>query len=78
MGDVAVGYVSIFQSHVNVGFFCGADLDDPEGLLEGAGRRIRHVKLKPDSTCDAGALRHLIEEAYMDVRRKAGGAGGVA
>jgi hypothetical protein len=78
VGDVAFAYVNVFQSHVNVGFFCGADLDDPGGLLEGAGRRMRHVKLKPDSTCDAVALRHLIEDAYMDIKRKAGGAGGVA
>jgi len=45
--DVAFGYVNAFRSHVNVGFFHGAALKDPAGLLEGAGKRMRHVKLKP-------------------------------
>jgi hypothetical protein len=44
--DAAFGYVNAFTSHVNVGFFLGASLDDPAGLLEGTGKRMRHVKLR--------------------------------
>ncbi len=71
-GDVAFGYVNVFKSHVNVGFFCGADLDDPADLLEGTGKRMRHVKIRPGSDLDAIALRRLIEDAYASVKRRGG------
>src|SRR5579871_1623967 len=45
--DAAFGYLNAFRDHVNIGFFHGADLGDPAGLLEGTGRRMRHVKLRP-------------------------------
>ena len=70
VGDVAFAYVNVFTSHVNVGFFQGADLDDPAGLLVGEGRRMRHIKLHPDDEPDAVAISHLIEDAYLDMRRK--------
>jgi hypothetical protein len=70
VGDVALGYVNVFKSHVNVGFFCGADLDDPADLLEGTGKRMRHVKLRPGVEPDAVALRQLIEDAYADIKRR--------
>ncbi len=66
--DAPFGYVNVFTAHVNVGFFHGADLGDPAGLLEGRGRRMRHVKLRPGSEVDPGALGALIEAAYMHLR----------
>ncbi|MEO6186224.1 MAG: DUF1801 domain-containing protein [Steroidobacteraceae bacterium] len=69
VGDVAFAYVNVFRTHVNVGFYFGAYLDDPADLLSGTGKRMRHVKLQPGSG-DAGALRHLIEDAYADVKRR--------
>src|ERR1700744_1817330 len=50
VGDAAFGYVGAFTNHVNVGFFFGALLDDPAHLLEGTGKRGRHVKLRPGSS----------------------------
>ena len=47
--DAPFAYVNEFKSHVNVGFFYGAMLEDPAGILEGSGKRMRHVKLKPGS-----------------------------
>ncbi len=70
VGDVAFGYVNVFTSHINVGFFRGADLGDPNDLLEGAGKRMRHVKLRPGVDCNEMALSRLIEDAYMDVKRR--------
>lgn len=64
------GYVNSFKSHVNVGFFNGAVLEDPTGLLEGSGKRMRHVKLKPGSEPNAAALRDLIDAAYLDIRAR--------
>jgi hypothetical protein len=74
VGDAAFAYVDAFRAHVNVGFFRGAEIADPDGLLEGAGKFMRHVKLGPDRDVDTTALRKLIETAYTDMkgRLKAG------
>ncbi len=68
--EVAFAYVNVFTSHVSVGFFQGASIDDPFGLLEGAGRRMRHVKLRPGVEPDAMALGRLIEDACANIRRR--------
>ena len=70
VGDAAFGYVNAFTAHVNVGFFRGAEIADPEGLLEGTGKFMRHVKLRPDRDSDAMALTQLIETAYRDIKRR--------
>ena len=70
VGDAAFGYVNAFKAHVNVGFFFGARLDDPARLLEGTGKRGRHVKLRPGQEIDADALARLIETAYLDIRAR--------
>jgi hypothetical protein len=68
LGDVPFGYVGVFTSHVNVGFFYGAGLGDPSHLLQGSGKRMRHVKLRAGESVDEGALRALIEAAWTDVK----------
>jgi hypothetical protein len=68
VNDAAFGYVNVFKAHVNVGFFTGAFLEDPQGLLEGNGKRMRHVRIRPGSDLDARALGELIESAYLDVK----------
>lgn len=68
VGDAAFAYVNVFKAHVNVGLFRGAEIADPEGLLEGTGKFMRHVKLKPERDVDATALMKLIETAYTDMK----------
>ena len=68
--DAAFGYVDAFRAHVNVGFFFGAMLKDPAGLLEGSGKRMRHVKLRPGQDLDVDALTALIAAAYADIRAR--------
>jgi hypothetical protein len=68
--DAAFAYVNTFKSHVGVGFFCGALLEDPASLLEGSGKRMRHVKLAPDCEPDAAALAELIDAAYCDIKAR--------
>jgi hypothetical protein len=68
VGDAAFAYVNAFKAHVNVGFFCGAEIADTERLLEGTGKFMRHVKLEPESDVDATALMKLIETAYTDMK----------
>ena len=70
VGDAAFAYVDAFKAHVNVGFYCGAVLPDPDGLLEGSGKFMRHVKLRPDRQADPAALGKLIEAAYADMRKQ--------
>lgn len=68
--DAPFAYVNAFKGHVNVGFFQGAALDDPAGLLEGTGKRMRHVKLKPGRELDLVALGDLIDAAYSDIKAR--------
>jgi hypothetical protein len=68
--DAAFGYVNAFRAHVNVGFFHGMALDDRAGLLEGTGKRMRHVKLRWGQHVDAAALSELIAAAYRDIRSR--------
>jgi hypothetical protein len=63
-------YVATFTAHVNVGFFHGVDLADPAGLLEGTGRSMRHVKLRPGEEIDEAALARVIDASYADVTRR--------
>jgi hypothetical protein len=70
VGDVPFGYVNVFTAHVNVGFFMGAQLEDCAGLLEGNGRRMRHVKVKPGVDFDCAALSALIDAAYADIKSR--------
>jgi hypothetical protein len=68
--DAAFAYVGVFKAHVNVGFFRGAEIADPDGLLEGAGRFMRHVKLGPMRDVNDQALTKLIKTAYTDMKQR--------
>jgi hypothetical protein len=70
LGDAPFGYVNVFTSHVNVGFFQGAALPDPARLLQGNGKRMRHVKLRPGTATDVASLSKLIETAYSDIKAR--------
>lgn len=70
VGEAAFAYVNAFKAHVNVGFFRGAELRDPEKLLEGTGRLMRHVKIKAGVRVESAALRRLIRDAYLDMQRR--------
>ena len=68
VADAAFAYVNAFKAHVNVGFFRGAELADSSGLLEGTGKFMRHVKLRPEGDVDTTALLKLIHTAYTDMK----------
>ncbi len=63
-------YIGIFTNHVNVGFFMGAMLSDRNQLMEGTGKRMRHVKLRPDGNINSEALETLIHSAYADMKTR--------
>ncbi|MBS1852448.1 MAG: DUF1801 domain-containing protein [Acidobacteria bacterium] len=70
LGDVPFAYVNVFTAHLNVGFFQGASLPDPAGLLQGNGKYMRHVKLRPGTPADEAAIAGLIEAAYTAIKER--------
>jgi hypothetical protein len=70
LGDAPFGYVNVFTAHVNVGFFHGAALPDPARLLQGDGKFMRHVKLRPGVATDDASLSRLVEIAYLDIKAR--------
>jgi hypothetical protein len=70
VGEAAFAYVDAFAAHASLGFFQGASLEDPAGLLEGSGKRMRHVKLRWGQPIDETALAALIAAAYRDMRAR--------
>jgi hypothetical protein len=70
LGDIPFACVNIFRAHVNVGFFQGASLPDPSHLLEGTGKFMRHVKLRPGTSINEAALSKLIETAWEDIQSR--------
>ena len=63
-------YVNAYKAHVNVGFYYGAFLQDPDELLEGTDKRMRHVKLKPGEILFKEPVYSLIFQAYADIRHR--------
>lgn len=72
VGDAPFAYVNAFRAHANVGFYYGATLPDPAHLLEGEGKRMRHVKLRPGEKLNTKSLADLIATAYNDIRQRLG------
>ncbi len=68
--DAAFAYVAAFKAHASIGFYQGAALPDPAGLLEGSGRRMRHVKLRWGEPVNEVALSELIAAAYRDMQAR--------
>ena len=54
-------YIAAYKVHVNLGFYRGAGLPDPEGLMEGTGKELRHVKVRDPSEVEQPALRQLVQ-----------------
>ena len=70
LGDAPFGYVNVFTSHVNVGFFHGAALPDPARLLQGTDKFMRHVKVRPGAFTKVASLSRLIDTAYWDIKSR--------
>jgi hypothetical protein len=70
LGDAPFAYVDVFTAHVNVGFFQGAALRDPARLLQGTGKFMRHVKLRPGIATNPEELNRLINSAYADIKAR--------
>jgi hypothetical protein len=56
-------YISAQKDDINLGFYYGAELPDPEKLLQGTGKLLRHVKIREPKTVRSRALRQLLKAA---------------
>jgi hypothetical protein len=56
-------HIAIYSQHVNLGFNNGATLDDPKGILQGAGNRIRHITVKTPEDIKRPEIRAYIRRA---------------
>lgn len=70
LGDAPFAYVNVFTAHVNVGFYHGAFLRDPARLLQGSGKRMRHVRLTVQTPANSAALTALIHAAWADIKSR--------
>ena len=59
----SICYIGVIQHHVNLGFMRGADLSDPQGILEGTGKQMRHIKIKNIEDLMQPAVRSYLQEA---------------
>ena len=62
-GKAPVAYVYSAPDHVQFGFFAGARLKDPKGLLRGEGKFVRHIRLMKPSAIDESSFRVLLKQA---------------
>jgi hypothetical protein len=56
-------YMKAFKNSVNFGFWRGIDLDDPQGLLQGSGEKMRHVKLQGVEDVNEPAFAAFVKQA---------------
>ena len=69
--DKTVVYIMPASDHINLGFYDGVEFRDPKKLLEGTGKRLRHVKVRGMQGAKDPGLRALVQEAVL-VREKIG------
>jgi hypothetical protein len=58
-------YISLHKGHVNLGFYYGSELPDPDKLLEGTGELMRHIKIRTSQDLENPAVRQLLEAASV-------------
>ena len=65
-----VAYIKPASAHVTFGFWRGGELDDPEGMLEGSGDRMKHIKLRGPHDARHPAVRGFVRHAASLNRAK--------
>ena len=65
-----VVYVAVYTKHVNIGFYRGAQMDDPAGVLEGSGKQLRHIKITSEADLGTPILRDYLQRAAPEGSRR--------
>lgn len=58
-------YIANYRAHVNLGFYQGNEMDDPDGLLVGTGAGLRHVKIRTQDEANSNRLEAYIKSALL-------------
>ncbi len=58
-----VAAITVHTDHVNLEFYYGAELTDPNGLLVGTGKRLRHIALRTPADLHSEYLTRLVRQA---------------
>jgi hypothetical protein len=61
-----VVYVGVYAKHINLGFYWGAQMDDPEDVLEGSGKQLRHIKIRSQADLGNPVIRDYLRRAAPD------------
>ncbi len=64
--------IQVFKRQVNLNFFKGAQLYDPQGILAGQGKQVRHVTFREINDVDYSALQVLIDQTIANERGSKG------
>jgi len=59
-------YITVFQAHMDLGFFYGGFVPDPERLLVGSGKRMRHIKIRSVQETETPVIASLLAQAWAD------------
>src|SRR5438093_7926368 len=59
----SICYIGVMKNHINLGFLRGAELADPQRILEGTGKQMRHIKIRNMSDLLRPAIRTYLQEA---------------
>ena len=65
-------YILPHSKWVNLGFYQGANLADPDGLLEGTGAKMRHIKVRSLEAAEDPAIRTMVQEALSERKQALG------
>jgi hypothetical protein len=65
-------YIAAQREYVNLGFYYGAILPDPKGLLEGTGKNLRHIKVKEVGIVAQPAVRQMIQDSLEEREKTLG------
>jgi hypothetical protein len=58
-----VVYIGVYAKHINLGFYWGAQMDDPEGVLKGSGKQLRHMKIRSQADLGTPIIRDYLRRA---------------
>lgn len=61
-----VVYIGVYTKHINLGFYWGARMGDPESVLEGSGKQLRHIKIKSRADLGTPVIRDYLLRAAPD------------
>lgn len=66
-----LAYFKAFKNAVNFGFWRGAEMEDPQGVLVGSGEKMRHVKISSVEEVDKEVLTDFIHQG-LELNRSKG------